>query len=48
MFKELYKIVWDEVVREDKEGLGKLWVNESDDNDLEMETASTTSQTNSY
>ena len=29
--KELFKIVWDEVVRKDKKGLGKLWVNETDD-----------------
>ena len=44
--KELYSIVGREVSKEEKGELGKLWVKEVED-DLEMETASTTSQTDS-
>ena len=44
--KELYSIVGREVSKEEKGELGKLWVKDVDD-DLEMETASTTSQTDS-
>jgi len=46
--KELYNIVGNEVAKSDKKELGKLWVEETDDeNGHEMETASTTSQTDS-
>jgi len=46
--KELYSIVGKEVGKADKMELGKLWVKEMvEENDFEMETASTTSQTDS-
>ena len=44
--KELYNIVGKEVNRIEKGDLGKLWVGGTEE-DLEMETASTTSQTDS-
>ena len=45
--KELSKIVWEEVGKQDRKELGKLWVDEMDERDSGMETASSCSQTDS-
>eukprot|EP00092_Neocalanus_flemingeri_P021239 GFUD01023013.1.p1 GENE.GFUD01023013.1~~GFUD01023013.1.p1 ORF type:complete len:249 (-),score=87.18 GFUD01023013.1:174-875(-) len=45
--KELYRIVGEEVGKEGRKELGKLWVEEMNEMDSEMETASTCSQTDS-